>query len=180
MKKNLLSLAVLALVLIPFGLSADGMGTGVVKDVNGLKVELLVGAKKAKVGANEVTVRIRDAQGMAVADAAVTLEIAMDQGSTMSMDMDKEKAKTVALGADASAPGSYKGSVDLGFKGKWTAAMELSRAGVTEKASFGFEVAEAGPNWAFLAVFAAVIAAVIAGAAFLRGRKNRNKGGKAA
>ena len=179
MKKNLFALVALSMVLIPSGLFAGGNGDGVVKDVNGLKVELLVGATKAKVGTNPVTVRIRDAQGMAVADGTVTLEISMDQGSTMSMDMDKEKAKTVALGADASSPGSYTGSVDLGFKGKWVADMELSRAGVTEKASFGFEVAEAGPNWTFLAVFAAIIAAVIAGAAFVRSRAKKAKGGKA-
>ncbi len=180
MKKNLLVMAVLALALIPSGLFADGMGAGMGKDVNGLKVEFMVGGTKAKVGTNQVTVSIHDAQGKAVADEAIMLEIAMDQGAKMTMDMDKEKTKTVAMIADASSPGSYKGSVDLGFKGKWIADMELSRAGSTDKASFDFEVFEAGPDWTFLAFFALVIAIVIAGAAFLRSRRKKPEGGKAA
>ena len=140
----------------------------------------MVGATKAKVGTNQVTVSILDAQGKAVADAAIMLEIAMDQGAKMTMDMDKEKTKTVAMSADTSKPGSYKGSVDLGFKGKWIAAMELTRAGSTDKASFDFEVFEAGPDWTFLAFFALIIVIVIAGAAFLRSRRKKPEGGKAA
>ena len=180
MKRNLLVMAVLALALIPSGLFADGMGTGIVKDVNGLKVEFSVGGAKAKVGTNQVTISIHDAQGKAVADEAITLEIAMDQGTKMTMDMDKEKTKTVAMSADASSPGLYKGSVDLGFKGKWIAAMELSRAESTDKASINFEVFEAGPDWTFLAFFALAIAIVIAGAAFIRSRRKTPEGGKVA
>ena len=115
-----------------------------------------------------------------MADEAITLEIAMDQGTKMTMDMDKEKTKTVAMSADASSPGLYKGSVDLGFKGKWIAAMELTRAGSTDKASFDFEVFEAGPDWTFLAFFALIIVIVIARAAFLRSRRKKPEGGKAA
>ena len=174
MKRNLLVMAVLALALIPSGLFADGMGTGIVKDVNGLKVEFSVGGAKAKVGTNQVTISIHDAH------EAITLEIAMDQGTKMTMDMDKEKTKTVAMSADASSPGLYKGSVDLGFKGKWIAAMELSRAESTDKASINFEVFEAGPDWTFLAFFALAIAIVIAGAAFIRSRRKTPEGGKVA
>ena len=63
MKKNLFAMAVLSLALIPSGLFADGMGVGMGKDVNGLKVELTVGTTKAKVGTNQVAISIHDAQG---------------------------------------------------------------------------------------------------------------------
>ena len=168
---RILFLAVMALTMLPLGLFANEGDKGIVKTVGDLKVELMVGLDAATVGTNPVTIRIHDAQDKPVTDATVGLRIAMDQGSAMSMDMDKEKTKTVDLSADGSTAGTLKGRVDLGFKGKWIASMDLSRGGTMEKATFNFEVADAGPNWTILIVFGLIVVVVIGGAALLRSRK---------
>ena len=166
-----LLLGLAALVLLPLGLAANGGDKGIVKDVGDLRVELLLGASGARIGGNEFMVRIRDAQGKPITDAMVMLAVDMDKGSAMTMDMGKDKPKGLAFIADPMEAGMYKGKVELGFKGKWIASLELARAGMTEKADFPFEVAEAGPNWGILLGFGALFAVVIAAAVLLRNRK---------
>lgn len=175
-------LAALALVLLPLGLAANEGDKGIVKDVGGLKVELLVGSPGARIGTNEFMARVRDAEGKPVTDAMIMLSVDMDKGSAMTMDMGKEKPKGVAFVADSMEPGMYKGKVELGFKGRWIASMDLSRgsgAGAA-KADFPFEVAEAGPNWGILLGFGAVFIVVIGAAVLLRSRKPKTAGGSAA
>ena len=106
--------------------------------------------------------------------------IAMDESTAMSMDMEKEKSKTVLLTANTAAAGSYQGTVDFGFKGKWMADMELSHGGATDKANFEFEIAGGGPNWTIIIVFAAAVILVLGGAMILRSRRPRPAKGSAA
>jgi hypothetical protein len=177
---HVLFLVAVALTALPFGLFASEGDGGIEKDVNGLKVELIVGTTGAKIGKNQLTVRIHDAQDQPVLNAGIVLTVAMDRSAAMSMDMDKEKSKTVLLSANPVAAGSYQGTVDLGFKGKWMADMELSHGGVTDKANFEFEVAGGGPNWTIIVVFAAAVILVLGGAVILRSRRPRTAKGVAA
>ena len=177
---RLLFLAALALAALPSGLFASAGDKSIEKDVNGLKVELLVGTTDAKIGTNQVTLRVHDAQGQPVLNAEIVLMIAMDESAAMSMDMDKEKSKTVRLTADPAAAGSYRGTVDLGFKGKWKADTELSHDGVTDTTTFNFDVAGGGPNWTIIIVFAAAVFLVLGGAVILRSRRPRPVKGSAA
>ena len=177
---RLLFLAALALAALPSGLFASAGDKGIEKDVNGLKVELLVGTTEAKIGTNQVTLRVHDAQDQPVLNAEIVLMVAMDESAAMSMDMDKEKSKTVRLTADPAAAGSYRGTVDLGFKGKWKADTELSHGGVTDTTTFNFDVAGGGPNWTIIIVFAAAVILVLGGAVILRSRRPRPAKGSAA
>jgi hypothetical protein len=169
-----------ALMAFPFALFASEGDNGIEKDVNGMKVELIIGAPEPKIGKNQLTVRVVDAQNQPVLNAEIALVIAMDTSAAMSMDMDKEKSKTVLLTARAAEAGAYEGTVELGFDGKWMADMELSRGGITDKAKFEFEVARSGPNWTIILVFAAAIILVLGGAVLLRSRRPRPAKGSAA
>ena len=177
---RVLLLAAVALTALPFGLFASESENGIEKDVNGLMVELIVGTTEAIIGTNQVTVRVHDAQHQPVLNAEIILMIAMDKSAAMSMDMDKEESKTVRLTADPAAAGSYRGAVDLGFKGKWKADTELSHEGITDRTTFEFDVAGGGPNWTIIIVFAAAVILVLGGAVILRSRRPRPAKGSAA
>jgi len=175
-----LAFSMLLLSLVHLGLAANEGGKTIAKTVGDLKVEMVLADSGAKVGNNDVMFRIHDAEGKAVTDATLALAIAMDQGSAMSMDMNKEKTKTVPMAADSMEAGMYKGSVELGFKGKWIASLDLTRGAMMGNASFDFEVADAGPNWTILLVFGLVIVVVIGSAVALRSRKPKIATGSAA
>ena len=179
-----LVLAMISLSILSQGIFANAGDKGIVKDVGGLKAELMIGAPAAagepKIGDNEILLRLHDADDKPVADASLMMSIAMDKGSSMSMDMEQQKAKSVTLVADAATPGLYKGTVNFDFKGKWVASMDLTRGGMMEKASFEFEVSQAGPNWSILIGFGLVIVIVMGGAALLRSKKPKASSGSAA
>lgn len=172
-----LALSTLIFTLLPPALAASEGDNGIVKDLGGLEVELLLGKDGAKVGTNTVMLRIHDAEDKPVSDAMIMLEVAMDTGSTMTMDMSKEKPKGVQMVADSMEEGMYQGKVELGFTGKWIAKVDLSRGSTMAKADFPFEVSAGGPNWTVLIVFGLAIALVIGAAALLRSRKPKAAGG---
>ncbi|MEI6386030.1 MAG: hypothetical protein WCQ50_05295 [Spirochaetota bacterium] len=176
-------LALALLLVLPFGLAANGKDAAMTTAVGAYSADLEFGDKGAVVGDNRILVTLHDSMGMPVAGAKIVMSVEMvqDPSAAMSMDMG-EKPKPAVLAADPASPGSYLGSSSFDSTGNWKANLEFAftPGGPVEKASFGFEVVEAGSNWVILVVFGVLMVVTITAAAALRARQGTIVKGAAA
>ncbi len=178
---RILALASLALVAT-MALSANEEMKGLVKEVNGYKVELVFMNGAPMVGKNQMMIRLSDSMMAPVDGAMVSATAKMDAGMSMggsSMSEGKSLTMEMMAGAAGSKKGEYMATVDFPNEGKWVVDASAKVGDASLPASFEVEVAKAGPNMLIVGGFIGIILLVIVVAAINKARSGKSGTAKA-
>lgn len=173
MKKNLIKNLVLGTVFtLVFSTAAlaDNGGTKIEKNVDGIKVDLVLNSEKVKTGENELTILLSDDKGQPVDNANVKVTADMTGSDMGGMKMENSKPMAVEL-KPGHEKGEYEGKVNFSDKGKWKVKTDFTVNNVEKMADFDVDVASSGPNLFVVGGFLGAIVLIIAFAAIMKNKK---------
>ena len=124
MKKTVARLGLLGIAAAAglFACSREGGGASAPAasfEGRGLRVEVSMASGPARVGENELRLRVRDTQGKPIDDASVTVQYSMSMAGMPTM---AGRAK-----ADPIGDGEYRAKAKLEMAGTWKVAVEAAR-----------------------------------------------------
>ena len=166
----LATLVLMVLLSFPQVAMATGGGATAVemnKDVDGIRVVLVLPKGHAVTGINELEIRLHDAKDTPIEGATVKVTSQMEPSG---MAMEKLAPKTVRLDT-GTEKGEYVGKVDLTDAGKWILMTSFEVSGLEKEVNFDVEVEGTSRNWLVLGGFVGVLALVVAVAAVSKSRK---------
>lgn len=173
MRKKLIKNLVLGL-LFTLTLSttalADSGGTKIEKNVDGIKVDLILSSDTVKTGDNELTLKLYDEKGQPLENANVKVTADMPGNNMDNMNMNNSKPEAINFKA-GHEKGEYTGNVNFSDKGNWTIKTDFTVANQEKMADFDVKVANAGPNWIIIGAFLGVVVLIIIIAVISKNKK---------
>jgi uncharacterized integral membrane protein len=173
------SLGVVFFLLLTLALAQNVKAntTVMTKQVNEYKVELSFMSPTIKTGANEIMVRIKDAQDKPIENVKITLTADMDRGASMAghgMEMQKPIKLELQPAHEMEKMGDYMARIEFSDKGQWLITVAFDAGAKNNQADFEVQVASAGPNWFLIGGFLALIVLVILIAGIAKRKRNKN------
>lgn len=173
MRKKLIKNLVLGL-LFTLTLSttalADSGGTKIEKNVDGIKVDLILSSDTVKTGDNELTLKLYDEKGQPLENANIKVTADMPGNNMDNMNMNNSKPEAVNF-KSGHEKGEYTGNVNFSDKGNWTIKTDFTVANQEKMADFDVKVANAGPNWIIIGAFLGVVVLIIIIAVISKNKK---------
>ncbi|AGK96865.1 FixH family protein [Clostridium pasteurianum] len=167
--KNLVLGLLFTLILSTTAL-ADSGGTKIEKNVDGIKVDLVLSSDTVKTGDNELTIRLYDEKGQPLENANVKVTADMPSNNMGNMNMDNSKPGAIDFKA-GQEKGEYTGNVNFSDKGNWTIKTDFTAANQEKMADFDIKVADSGPNWLIIGGFLGVVVLIIIIAVISKNKK---------
>lgn len=165
MKDKLIKNSIIALFLT-FILSAtalaDGDGTKIEKNVDGIKIDLILSGDTVNVGSNTLTIKLYDKKGQPLENADVKVTADMPEDNMNNMNDSKPKTVDFKAGHEK---GEYTGTLNFSDKGDWKIKINFTTESQEKMADFDVKVVSFRPNWFVIGGFlgAVVLIIIIAG-----------------
>lgn len=143
---------------------------GLVKEVDGIKVDLTFMDKDIKTGNNDLMIKLYDSSDKPIGNAKVKITADMDRTND---DMNMSNSEPLQIDLESSHDvGQYMGTINFTDDGKWMIKANFNIDGKDRTADFDLDVAKGGPNWFIIGGFLGVIAIVIILAAINKKRRS--------
>jgi hypothetical protein len=158
--KNLLLGLLFTLILSTTALADSGGGTKIEKNVDGIKVDLILSGDTVKTGDNELTIKLYDEKGQPLENANVKVTAEMPGNSMDDMKMNNSKPEAINFKA-GHEKGEYTGNINFSDKGNWTIKTDFTAESHEKMADFDVKVVGSGPNWLIIGGFLGVVVIII-------------------
>ncbi|WP_010233965.1 FixH family protein [Clostridium arbusti] len=168
--KNLLLGLLFTLILSTTALANSGGGTKIEKNVDGIKVDLILSGDTVKTGDNELTIKLYDEKGQPLENANVKVTAEMPGNSMDDMKMNNSKPEAISFKA-GHEKGEYTGNINFSDKGNWTVKTDFTVENQEKMADFDVKIASSGPNWFIIGGFLGVVVIIIIIAAVSKNKK---------
>lgn len=149
---------------------ADSGGTKIEKNVDGIKVDLILSSDTVKTGDNGLTIKLYDEKGQPLENTNVKVTAAMPSNDMGNMQMDNSTPEAIDFKA-GQENGEYTGTVNFSDKGNWTIKTDFTAANQEKMADFDVKVAGSGPNWFIIGGFLGVVVLIVIIAAIFKNKK---------
>lgn len=170
MIKNLAITLLFTLISFTTALADSGGGTKIEKDVNGIKVDLILSGDTVKTGDNMLTIKLYDEKGQPLENANVKVTADMPGNNMDSMNMKDSKPETFDFKA-GHEKGEYTGNINFSDKGNWKIKTDFTVKSQEKMADFDVKVVSSGPNWFIIGGFLGVVVIIIIIAAISKNKK---------
>lgn len=167
--KNLV-LGLLFTLMLSTTVMADSGGTKIEKNVDGIKVDLVLSSDTVKIGENELTIMLYDEKGQPLENANVKVTADMPGNNMDSMNMNNSNPEAISFKA-GHEKGEYTGNINFSDKGNWTIKTDFTVANQEKMADFDVKVAGSGPNWFIIGGFLGVVVLIVIIAAISKNKK---------
>ena len=149
---------------------ADGGGTKIEKNVDGIKIDLILNGDTINIGSNTLIIKLYDKKGRPLEDANVKVTADMPGNNMNNMNMNNSKPDTIDFKA-GHEKGEYTGSLNFSDKGDWRIKANFTTGSQEKMADFDVKVVSSGPNWFVIGGFLAVVVLIIIIAGISKNKK---------
>ncbi|MCH3962728.1 MAG: FixH family protein [Clostridium sp.] len=173
MKSKLIKNSIMALfftLILSAAVLADGSGTKIEKNVDGIKIDLISSGDTVNVGNNTLTIKLYDKKGQPLENANVKVTADMPKDNMDNMNMDDSEPETVDF-KEGHEKGEYTGALNFSDKGDWTIKTNFTAEGQEKMADFDIKVVSSGPNWFVIGGFLGAVVLIIIIAGILKNKK---------